>query len=202
MDKLSAEEKLLNAALKLFSEKGYVGATTRKIAQTAGVAELTLFRHFGTKERLFEEVLIKYSFLPELKELLPELELMPYGTALDLMGKKFLDNLQERKTLVRIVLSEVNIYPEKMRVIYLKFVEELINTMAGYLDYLQKKKIFREISPEIASRAFLGMIFSYFLSEEIMGGRIIEKKEADDMIYHFVNILVNGCRKEEPATVL
>ena len=55
----TTKEKILTAAMSLVSEKGYLGATTREIAHDAGVTELTLFRHFGSKEKLFEEVLGK-----------------------------------------------------------------------------------------------------------------------------------------------
>ena len=51
------EQKFLDAALEIFAEKGYKGATTRIIAQKAGVSELTLFRKFKTKENLFNAVL-------------------------------------------------------------------------------------------------------------------------------------------------
>jgi AcrR family transcriptional regulator len=64
-------EKILEAVLKLFSMKGYLGATTTEIAEKAGIAELTLFRHFTSKDKLFEEVMSVYSFLPALKGLLP-----------------------------------------------------------------------------------------------------------------------------------
>ncbi|MEM2265151.1 MAG: helix-turn-helix domain-containing protein [Nitrososphaerota archaeon] len=60
---LETEDKLLQAALELFSEKGYLGATTKEIAKRAGVSELTLFRHFKSKENLFTAVLNRYSFL-------------------------------------------------------------------------------------------------------------------------------------------
>nr|WP_243686887.1 helix-turn-helix domain-containing protein [Methanobacterium formicicum] len=52
------EQKFLDAALEIFAEKGYKGATTRLIAQKAGFSELTLFRKFKTKENLFNSVLI------------------------------------------------------------------------------------------------------------------------------------------------
>ena len=71
---MSAEQtrdRILDAALKLFSQKGFLGATTRGIARDAGVAEVTLFRHFGSKEKLFEEVIRGYSFLPAMKGILP-----------------------------------------------------------------------------------------------------------------------------------
>jgi len=52
------EQRILEAALKLFSEKGFKGATTRVIAQESGFSELTLFRKFETKENLFNTVLL------------------------------------------------------------------------------------------------------------------------------------------------
>ena len=51
------EQKIIDAALKEFAEKGYKGATTRVIAEKAGFSELTLFRKFETKRNLYEAVL-------------------------------------------------------------------------------------------------------------------------------------------------
>ncbi|WP_436664160.1 TetR/AcrR family transcriptional regulator [Alicyclobacillus acidoterrestris] len=57
MSKLNTRERIMEAALSMFSEKGYEGSSTRDIAERAGVNEITLFRHFGNKENLFREVL-------------------------------------------------------------------------------------------------------------------------------------------------
>ena len=45
-------EALLVAALELFAEQGYDATTTAAIARRAGVSEMTLFRHFATKDAL------------------------------------------------------------------------------------------------------------------------------------------------------
>lgn len=49
---------LLEAARSLFAAKGYAGTSTRDIALTAGVSEALLFRHFGTKAKLFERAIL------------------------------------------------------------------------------------------------------------------------------------------------
>ena len=49
----AARDRALDAALGLFVERGYKGATTRAIAERAGVNEVTLFRLFGTEQGLF-----------------------------------------------------------------------------------------------------------------------------------------------------
>lgn len=53
---------ILKSAKKLFSEKGYKAVTTREIASLSSVNEVTIFRHFKNKERLFKEML-KWSLL-------------------------------------------------------------------------------------------------------------------------------------------
>lgn len=52
------EQKFLDAALKIFAQKGYNGATTKAIAQEAEFNEMTLFRRFKNKKNLFNCVLI------------------------------------------------------------------------------------------------------------------------------------------------
>jgi TetR/AcrR family transcriptional regulator len=49
-------ERLLDCALTLFSEKGYVATGTRDIIDAAGVSKPVLYHHFASKERLFREL--------------------------------------------------------------------------------------------------------------------------------------------------
>src|SRR5262245_23144022 len=58
---------MLDAALNTFAEKGYGQATTREIAARAGVTETLLFRHFTTKQALFETAVLEppYALLEE-----------------------------------------------------------------------------------------------------------------------------------------
>lgn len=52
---VTSRDRILDAARRVFAQFGSVGATTRRIAEEAGVNEVTLFRHFGSKETLLEE---------------------------------------------------------------------------------------------------------------------------------------------------
>jgi len=193
----TTNQRLLDATLKLISEKGYLGATTREIAQEAGVTELTLFRHFGTKEKLFEELLRNHTFLPKLKELLPELEGLSYGDSLRLIATRFLLSLKERKSMVKIMYSEVTIYPEKIKKVYNKFIDDLRLTLAFYFTGLQRKGLLRNISPEMAAQVFLGMLFSYFRSEEIMRDGGMKKQAMEKNIKEFVDIFMFGTMEHD-----
>jgi AcrR family transcriptional regulator len=192
MGKANTEIKLLEATMQLMSEKGYLGATTREIASMAGVTELTLFRRFGSKERLFEEVLKRYTFLPRLKEILPDIEALPYDKGLRLVGIRFFETLKERKTLFRIMLSEISSYPEKIKDIHNSLIDEVFHILTNYLRSLQQKGIVRKTAFKTAARAFLGMVFTYFLGEEIIRGRNISRHEMENMIGEFAEVFIHG----------
>lgn len=192
---MDTREKIMDAALVLFSKKGYIGATTREIAGNAGVAEVTLFRHFSSKERLFEEVINTYSFLPALKGLLPTLKNMDYTDALTELAGRFLERLSERKELIRIMHAEIHIYPVKVKEIYHNFIDELFRTLASYFRELQLKKVLRDFSPEIGAGAFLGMFFSYFNSKELLLRQDIAAPDSAAVINEFVNIFTRGTLK-------
>lgn len=60
---------LMRSALELLAERGYKGATTREIAARAGVSEVTLFRHYQSKEELLREAVSRIS--PPVAQVIP-----------------------------------------------------------------------------------------------------------------------------------
>lgn len=179
----------------LFSKKGYLGATTKEIAKKAGVAELTVFRHFSSKERLFEEMIKSYSFLPALKGLLPELKDLEYIDALSAIAKKYLERLSERRELIKIMQSEMHLYPAKVKIIQHNFVDEMIRTLASYFREVHARGTLRDFDPELAARAFFGMFFSYFNAQQLLLPKEAKNSDAARVIREYVGIFVRGTVK-------
>src|SRR5512138_3018298 len=144
-------EKILASALKLFSQKGFLGATTRGIARDAGVAEVTLFRHFGSKEKLFEEVIRSYSFLPAMKGILPGLEQAGYEETLMTIARRFLDTLEERRDFIRIMLAERHFYTTEVKNIFRGMLGEVFGMLADYFRRLQRQGMLRDFDPDDAA---------------------------------------------------
>ncbi len=191
-EKSDTKEKLLEATLELISEKGYLGASTREIAQMAGVSELTLFRHFGKKERLFEEVLKSRTFLPRLLHLLEKVQEMSCRDALETIGIRYVETLKERKRMVRIILSEFNTYPEKVRQVHMRFVRDMEKAVEGYLDGLRAEGKMREFDSGTAARMFLRTLFSHFIVEGVIKDRELSQAEVTRTVKEFVDIFING----------
>ena len=194
---MDTRDKILNASLMLFSKKGYLGATTKEIARKAGIAEVTLFRHFPSKAVLFEETINSYSFLFTLKGLLPELIDMDYRDALSKIAGIFLSKLSERKELIRIMQAEIHTYPTTVKEIYQSFIGEIFKTLASYFREMQEKKVLMGFNPELGARAFLGMFFSYFNAQKFMVQRQHRRSDDSEVIVEYVNIFINGTLRED-----
>ena len=78
--RLPGEERrasIIDAVIPLFAKNGFHGTTTRQLAEAAGVSEALLYRHFPSKEALYEEIQSKSCALPELDPLFEQLRLIP-----------------------------------------------------------------------------------------------------------------------------
>ena len=188
----NTKKKIIEAALKLFSKKGYLGATTKEIAREAKVAEVTLFRYFPSKEALFEEVINTYSFFPKLKAILSEIQDKNYIEALKIIAQNFLNLLESKKDLIKIMHSEMQRYPDQIKKIYENVIDSTVNLLSDYFKSLQKKGILRDFNTEIVARAFLGMFFSYFYVREIKECVSVQKSNIEEIIDVYVSIFANG----------
>ncbi|MGZ8377496.1 MAG: TetR/AcrR family transcriptional regulator [Gemmatirosa sp.] len=103
--------RILDAAARVYALLGFRGATTRRIAEAAGVNEVTLFRTFGSKEALISEALRARTGTSAEALALPadpadpERELEVWATA-------HLAELRASRSLIRQVMSDVEERPE------------------------------------------------------------------------------------------
>ncbi|MGE4130396.1 MAG: TetR/AcrR family transcriptional regulator [Bdellovibrionales bacterium] len=58
--RIATEQKLLESALKLFSQNGFDGTTTKQISTEAGINESLIIRYFGGKENLLLELVKRF----------------------------------------------------------------------------------------------------------------------------------------------
>ena len=104
--------RIIESAFSLFKAKGIDNTTTREIAQEADVNEVTLFRHFGTKDGLARAVL-EYSFPGDM---LPRLEAIDWTGEIEtdfyLLTIRIVELHAEREDFFRFVFANIIQYPE------------------------------------------------------------------------------------------
>ncbi|MBO8165396.1 MAG: TetR/AcrR family transcriptional regulator [Brevibacillus sp.] len=105
-------QRILAAARRLMAQNGYKGTTTRLIAKAAGVNEVTIFRHFGSKEGILTSMLeeMEASF-PVLEQSLTQTVDSPREMLIR-FGRAFYSVLCEQRENLMICLIEVPNRPE------------------------------------------------------------------------------------------
>lgn len=110
-DQMTTKEKIQNAALKLFSEKGFNGATTSEIAGEAGVAEGTIFRYFPTKKDLLMGV-VNPVIVESLRDVIEKTKHSSPQEFLEAVLYNRLGLISQNIELVKIIVSEIQFHPE------------------------------------------------------------------------------------------
>ena len=108
---MDVREALLKAAIKVFAEAGSRGATTRRIAQEAGVNEVTLFRHFQSKDDLIQAALQQFADQAVHREL-PDDPVDPVAE-LTAWCRDHYGELYRVRTLIRKTMSEYEEHPDR-----------------------------------------------------------------------------------------
>ncbi len=101
--------QILEAARQLFSEKGFKATSTKKIAAAAKVNEVSIFRLFGSKDKLFDAVIEQFLFRPNFQVLLQAQE-TPLNNFLLQLGRFLKELLSRNIALIKIELK----HQEKM----------------------------------------------------------------------------------------
>ncbi|MDQ0477792.1 TetR/AcrR family transcriptional regulator [Chryseobacterium sp. MDT2-18] len=163
-DELSSEDKILLAASKIFTEKGFSGTRTRDIAEEAGINVALLNYYFRTKEKLFEQVM-KVKIVLLFGKIIPIItnEKTSLDEKLDLASAKYFEILSENPNLPIFVLSEIQKKTSDVKSI-LPFDKLLKNSFL--IQQIQDRK--PDIDPFHFLLNFLSMTVFPFLGKPIL----------------------------------
>jgi AcrR family transcriptional regulator len=153
---MSTDDRILDAAMRVFEEVGLRGATTRRIAEEAGVNEVTLFRRFGSKEQLMLEAMrrTEEGHVP-----LPEHPVEPARELLTWCRDR-VEALQRKRLLIRSTMNEIDAHPEVCAAAHRKPIQ-VFNELAAYLERVRAAGLgCGEWDAHLAARMLMGSLFA------------------------------------------
>ena len=191
--KKTAEERhqdILEAALLVFTQKGFNGSTTAEIARAAGVAEGTIFRHFATKKELLIEVL-KPKVLKGIIDLDKEFKEASPVEFFQCFLRNRLELINENDGLFRFMFAEAQYHSEVREALYKGILEQGIDIVQPWYDKGVEQGVFKPIPFLAMLRSFMGMILFYGIFNHVFPGLSPEKtiEEAAD---HILELLLHG----------
>jgi AcrR family transcriptional regulator len=183
-------ERLLDAAAETFSRDGLRGATTREIARNAGVNEVTLFRHFKSKEQLLRAVLQR--------GLVGEVAIMDQHSSwkenlresMEKYARHYYSHLEKKKGIARAFLAEAQVLPKSMQIMIADVIRPVRERLVVILSDAQRAGVVRkDLNVECALDAFKNTLYAGMLRQ---GAFLPRNYTTDTYISTVVDIFVRG----------
>lgn len=163
---MERREELLRAAARVYARHGYRGSTTRRIADEAGVNEITIFRQFGTKDTLIHEAIASCGLGGPLAEL-PKIPVDPHRE-LQQWATTLRSNICATRLLMRRCMSERDEHPQLCASANRGPVRAAAE-LQGYIGRLQTHGFIKgEVDAKAAAAMFMGTIFSDAMGRDAM----------------------------------
>jgi AcrR family transcriptional regulator len=182
------------AAFELFMQQGFHATSMRQIAKQAKVALGGIYNHFPNKEDIFSAIIIaRHPY----RQILPLVLAAEGETAEDLI-----------RNAAKALVTELGNRPELLKLIFIELVEfngkhvsSLIGEIAPKLIPMFEKMIhvrknLRKIPPPVIVRSFLGMFFSFYITELFIKDSIVAQLMPKNSFDLFVDIYLHGILKE------
>lgn len=189
---------IVDAAVQVFSRKGFRGATTRQLAAAVGVSEPVLYLHFHTKRDLYSAIIEK------LAQSGPPRDIGGEMAVLARMGddRAFFLRLahgmvqwhREEPARIRLLMFSALEGHELSDLFYQRHIVPFFEAISKYIGQRIEQGAFRGVDPMRAARAFCNMISGY--AQDLV---LFNESETEESIRtnleSMVNIFLCGVRK-------
>lgn len=185
---MTTEDRILDAALRVFAEMGFRGATTRRIADEAGVNEVTLFRRFGSKEDLLIEAM-KRDHVRHPPCALPERPNDPLAE-LTAWAREHLGRLMQARVLIRTSMCELETHPDLCAAAG-RGPTRIAQELAAYLDRVRASGLAAgEWDARVAASLLMGALFADAVGRDVMPPR--HPYDLDETALRYVTLLARA----------
>src|SRR5947209_5466280 len=165
-------EQILDAAMHLFARRGFSGATTRQIADAAGVNEAIIFRHFPSKEDLYWAMIDSRCRTADRNKIVRDRlrEGRSDRETFVAIAEQMLTRTAGDEAMTRLLLYTALERHELSERFFRRHMAERYERLAAFIRRRIEQGAYRKVDPLIAARSFLGMVVYHHLIQELFGG--------------------------------
>jgi AcrR family transcriptional regulator len=207
--RMAGEERklqILRVAVRLFSQRGFRGTTTKEIAQAAGVSEAMVFRHFATKEELYTAILDHKACTDGIAdpcELVAELVKQKDDRAVfETLAFSALEHHEHDREFLRLLLHSALEGHELAQMFWDRNILQIYEFLGTYIQERQRDGAFRPVEPKIVVRAFIGMLIHHSLNNNLWDpSRRLLDITNEMAAREFTEILLRGVKNDSAPPV-
>ena len=190
-------DQIVQQATVLFAAEGFDRVTIKQLAEACGITEPALYRHFPSKEAIYEAVLDGVGRSVSQTELVESLkDERDLEVVLGLTARHILTFYTRHSETYRLLLYSALGGHEKARQVFRSVRGMYVRLLAEKLAQLRDAGVVRAQNPEITARCFVGMVFDCSLGVSLWKGFQGKTFSPDEVIANNVPIYVAGLRKE------
>ncbi|HVL63934.1 MAG TPA: TetR/AcrR family transcriptional regulator [Actinomycetota bacterium] len=183
-------DDILKASLHLFAERGFHGTSMRDIAREAGITEGLIYHYFASKRDLFRAIIDEHSFLPLLRTLPQLAGQLDLRALLVVLARGFFDVLRQNRELTRLLLQEVQVFPEERETFFADAVGQSIAELGAIFEERMSERARGQVDPQVAARLFFNSLLAFFVEQEILGGKNLLPADEATYVDHLVDMFV------------
>ncbi|HEX8129550.1 MAG TPA: TetR/AcrR family transcriptional regulator [Pyrinomonadaceae bacterium] len=161
-------KQILQVAMRLFSQHGFRGTTTKEIAQAAGVSEAMVFRHFANKEELYSAIIDHKACAENFQcpaDIVPDaLALKDDRAVFTGLALAMMRHHEHDTEFLRLLTHSALEGHELAHMFWDRNVRGMYDFLGSYIRERQREGAMRDIDPTIIVRGFLGMVIHHSLN--------------------------------------
>jgi AcrR family transcriptional regulator len=189
-------QSILEAAMKVFAQRGYAAATIRAIAREANIAQGTIYLYFSSKRDILL-ALYRSMILESLEELLARPEKGDEETFLASLLVDRIQRFRQNPRAVRFAFTELPLHEELRQKFYREIVLEQLERVRAFLKERIAQGQFRPLRTEIAARAFQGMYVIFALAEVVYGDAAVGRFTPEEIADEVVRLFLHGALRKD-----
>ena len=197
------QKQILDAAIKVFSKKGYQGSRTSEIAKEAKVSEGTIFNYYACKKdiliaMIFEIIkeFVKPMCCLSIEEINKNNDKSSIEESLHRLMIDRLNLVRKNYPLIKTILIESIYHEEILEILSKELYPRLIDLIDSYVEKNIENGNFRNIDKKQISRSIVSSTIGYLVLDNVVPEYFSGENDEDE-VGKIVNIILYGIANEK-----
>ncbi|HEV2579308.1 MAG TPA: TetR/AcrR family transcriptional regulator [Ktedonobacteraceae bacterium] len=186
-------EQIIDAAMRVFAQKGFTKATNKDIAREAGITPGLIYYYFESKEAVLNAIIEMRTPVQLLSALPPEALALPVGVFLKMLAQRVLEIVESENFvgLIRVMLPEV-IHNPAMAPIPLAGFQRVFAFLTGYFEAKVAAGELRPVDAAMIAQVLFGSMIGFVLRRQILRDPAALEFTHEQIADAIVDTMLNG----------
>ena len=162
-------EQILDAAMRVFAQKGFIKATNKNIADEAGITPGLIYHYFDNKEAVLKAIIEERSPIQVIRSLPAHVLEMPLDSFLRFLVRQVLAVVEGEQfvQLIRVFLPEVVHNPE-IGPLAVNMLHRVLDFIGDYFTAKAERGELRSADPALTAQVFVGSMMGFVLRRQVI----------------------------------